>query len=119
LSSQKILIVDDDVAVSTVVKMTLEDKYDIASTTSAKSALKYLSEYSVDLILLDIKMPNMNGIDALEEIKKRHPEIIVVMLTGYASDENIEKGKTLGAHGFISKPFDVQELRIYIDSVLN
>ena len=119
MSSQKILVVDDDVTVSTLVKMTLEYKYDITLTTSAKSALEYLSEYHVDLILLDIGMPDMNGIEALEEIKKRYPEIFVVMLTGYPSDENMEKSKTLGAHGFISKPFDVYELRRYIDSILN
>ena len=119
MSSQKILIIDDDVSVSTAVKMILEDKYNVSTTTCALSAYKYLSECKVDLVLLDIKMPKINGIEALKEIKKRHPAIIVIMLTAYASDDNVRKANTLGAYGFISKPFDVEELRIYIDEVLS
>lgn len=116
---QKILIIDDDISVATVVKITLEDRYDVAITTCAASAYKYLAEYKVDLVLLDIKMPMINGIEALKEIKRRRPETIVIMLTAYATRENIEKVMTLGAYGSISKPFDIDELRSYVDRVLS
>jgi len=119
LYSQQILIVDDDVSVGTVVKIALEDMYDVATTTSAMTAYKYLSECQVDLILLDIKMPRINGIEALREIKKRYPNIIVIMLTAYASIDNIKKAEILGAYGFISKPFEVDELRMYVSRVLS
>ena len=119
MSNQKVLIIDDDVSVSTVVKLTLEDTYDVATTTCALSAYKYLSEDRVDLVLLDIKMPRVNGIEALLEIKKRHPETVVVMMTAYASDDNVRNAMNLGAYGFIRKPFDVDELRTYVDKVLS
>jgi len=119
LSERKILIVDDDVAVGSVVKLTLQDRYDVATTTCALSALKYLTGCRVDLILLDIKMPRINGLEALAEIKKRHPGTVVIMMTAYASDENILKAMTLGAYGFISKPFEIEELRSYIDRALS
>ena len=117
--NQEILIVDDNLAVSTMVRFALEDKYSVATATSAVSAFKYLSNNKVDLILLDIKMPHINGIEALEEIKKTHPEIVVIMMTSYASNENKAKAKMLGAYGFITKPFDVAELRKYIARVFS
>lgn len=119
MSNPKILIIDDDVSVSTVVKITLEDTYDVATTTSARSAFKYLSENKVDLVLLDIKMPRINGIDALREIKKMQPDTDVIMLSAYASVENRNMARQLGAYGFITKPFDVDEFREYIDNVLS
>lgn len=117
--AQRILIIDDDINVSTMVRFVLEDKYDVAITTSALSAYKYISENRVDLILLDIKMPHINGIEALEEIKKICPEVIVIMMTAYDSNENRSKAKMLGAYGFIIKPFDVDDLRNYIGRVLS
>lgn len=116
--SKKILIIDDNISVGTVVKITLEDKYDVAITTSVSTAFKYLSKYKVDLILLDIKMPGINGIEALRKIKKRHPEIIVIMLTAYASGENMQKAEIFGAYDIIIKPFEVDELRSCVDKVL-
>ncbi len=115
--NQKILIVDDDISVGTVVKIALEDCYDVSVTTRAMTAYKYLSEYKVDLVLLDIKMPKVNGLEALKEIKKNHPETFVIMLTAYASIDNIEKARTLGAYGVISKPFEISELRANVDQV--
>jgi DNA-binding NtrC family response regulator len=117
--SKEILIVDDEIAVSTMVRFALEDKYNVTTRESAQSAYKYLSNNKVDLILLNIKMPHINGIEALEEIKKTHPEVDVIMMTAYVSNENKAKAKKLGAYGFITKPFDVDELREYVDRVLS
>ena len=115
----KILVIDDDVSVSTVVNLILKYKYDVATTNCPLSAFNYLSQHKVDLVLLDIKMPLLNGIEALREIKKRHPETVVIMLTAYASEDNIREAKALGAHGFIGKPFDIVVLRKYVDKVLS
>jgi DNA-binding NtrC family response regulator len=119
LFNQEILIVDDNIAVSTMVRFALQDKYSVSTARSAVNAFKYLSNNKVDLILLDIKMPHINGIEALEEIKKTHPEVVVIMMTSYASNENKVKAKMLGAYGFITKPFDVAKLRKYIDRVFS
>jgi DNA-binding NtrC family response regulator len=119
MSSQKILVVDDDISVSTALKIALEDRYDVATTTCALTAFKYLSECKVDLVFLEIKMPKINGIEALREIKRNHPEIKVIMLTAFASEDNIQKVKTLGAYGFISKPFVVHELQSCVERVLS
>ena len=119
MTRRKILIVDDDQSVRTVVKIALEEVYDVAAKANAISALQYLSEHKADLVILDINMPGMCGIEALGEIKKRHPEIIVVMLTAYASVENRQKAESFGAYGFILKPFDLDSLLNYIDAACN
>ena len=119
MNNQKILVIDDEEPITMVVKASLEDKYDVATTNSALSAFKFMSKNKVDLVLLDIKMPRINGIEALKEIKKIHPKTDVIMLTGFASEDHIQKAKELGAYGFITKPFDVRELRSYIDRVLS
>ena len=118
MNNQKILVIDDEEPITMVVKASLEDKYDVATTNSALSAFKFMSNNKVDLVLLDIKMPAISGIEALKEIKKIHPKTDVIMLTAYASEDNKQKAKELGAYGFITKPFDVSELRSYIDRVL-
>ncbi len=118
MSIPRILVVDDDLSVNFAIKTAIKDVCEVASTTCALSAYKFLSDNKVDLILLDIKMPDINGLMALEEIKQKYPRVTVVMLTAYASDNNILTAKKLGACGFITKPFDVKELRSYISGVL-
>lgn len=117
--NHRILVIDDEAPITFVVKAALEDKYDVETTTSVFSAFKYLSENKVDLVLLDIKMPQMNGLEALAKIKKKHPDIIVIMMSAYASMENVIKAKRLGVYGFITKPFDVDYLRNNVNRVLS
>ncbi len=120
MSGQKILIVDDDISVATVVKIALEQHgYDVTVKTGALSAYKYLSYNSVDLVLLDIKMPKISGIEALWSIKSKYPDTIVIMMTAYASTEHIEQVRLLGAYGIVSKPFEIDEIRTYVGRVLS
>lgn len=119
MSENKILIVDDDRAVSTGVKMTLEDKYDVATSDSASDAFDHMAKHKVDLVLLDIKMPWMSGLEALKKIRERYPEITVVMLTAYPTEDNVRRSMELGANGFLSKPFELDELRAYVDKSLS
>jgi DNA-binding NtrC family response regulator len=119
LGRHKILIVDDHQAVSRAVKIALEDVYDVTEANCAIRALRYLSENKADLVILDINMPGMDGIETLGEIKKRHSDTVVIMLSSCASMENINKATSFGAYGFISKPFDLESLRNYIDTALN
>lgn len=113
-----ILIVDDDNSVRAGIMITLEDKYKVASAPSAADAFNHLAKHKVDLVLMDIRMPKMNGLDALQEMKERHPETAVVMMTAYATEENVKRAMESGAKGFIRKPFDLEELRSFVDSTL-
>ena len=119
MHANKILVVDDDSAVSTVVKFTLEDRYEVATAPSASDAYNYLANHKVDLVLMDIRMPEINGLEALKEIRKRHPETSVVMLTAYPTEETMQKAWDLGAKGFLSKPFELEELRSFVDNALS
>ena len=118
MSDNKILVVDDDKAVSAGVKMTLEEKYDVSTVESAIDAFDHLANNKVDLVLLDIKMPHMNGLEALETIREKYPEVPVVMLTAYPSEKNIQSSRALGAQGLLAKPFEVDELRDYVDKAM-
>ena len=119
LPASKILVVDDDASVREAVKAILNKNYDIATASNALQAYRYLSENKVALVLLDIKMPKICGVEALKEIKNNHPETVVVMMTAYALDDTVKKAMSLGASGFIMKPFDVYELRNFVDGILS
>ena len=119
MSENKILVVDDDRSVSTGLRITLEDKYDVATAESAADAFNHMAANKVDLVLLDIKMPDMNGLEALNQIRKRHPETTVVMLTAYPTEDNINKSLEAGAQGFLSKPFELGALRDFVDKALS
>ena len=119
MSENKILVVDDDRSVSAGLSITLEDKYDVATAESAADAFNHMAANKVDLVLLDIKMPDMNGLEALNQIRKRHPETTVVMLTAYPTEDNINKSLEAGAQGFLSKPFELGALRDFVDKALS
>ncbi len=119
MSLQRILLVDDDMSLSAAVKIALENRYTIAAVNTAFRGMKYLSEHKVDLVLLDIKLPNISGMDALRVIKEIQPETPVTMLTAYSSEENKKIAHELGAHGFIVKPFELDYLRHYVEDVLS
>ena len=99
--------------------MTLEGKYEVATADSAADALDHLAKHKTDLVLMDINMPRMNGIEALKKIRESHPELMVVMLTAYPTEEHIQQAWESGASGFLAKPFEVHELRDFVDSTLS
>lgn len=117
--AKRILVVDDDTSVREAVKATLNQTYDVVTASSAQQAYRYLSENEVALVMLDIKMPQISGIEALKEIKDNYPETVVVMMSAYALDDTVKKAMSLGASGFIMKPFDVYNLRNFIDDMLS
>lgn len=118
-SPTRILVVDDDASVREAVKATLNQTYDVVTASNALQAYTYLSENKVSLVMLDINMPRISGMEALKEIKNNHPETAVVMMSAYALDETVKKAHSLGASGFIMKPFDVYKLRYFVDDMLS
>jgi DNA-binding NtrC family response regulator len=94
------------------------DKYRVASAGGLEEAFYYMAASPVHLVLLDAKVARLDGITILNEIKKRYPDIEVIMLTAYASIETIRKAFKLGAFGFLMKPFDIDKFIATVDEAL-
>ena len=107
----QVLLVDDEVDfLETLMKRMKKRNVDITGVRSGEEALSALDQNQVDVVILDVRMPGMDGIEALKEIKRRHPLIEVIMLTGHASVEVAVQGMELGAFDYLMKPIDIDEL---------
>lgn len=117
---ESILIVDDDVNLCSLLCEELNEiGYDAYSVNSADETFAFLdSGHAVDLILLDLKMPEKDGFYVLETLKTRKDEARVIVLTAYADVKSAIDSAKLGASDFISKPYDFDELLITIRKVL-
>ena len=107
----KVLFVDDEIDfLETLMKRMKKRGVSVAGVGSGEQALDYLSEQPVDVIVLDVRMPGIGGINTLREIKKIDPLMEVIMLTGHASIEVAIEGMQLGAFDYLMKPADFDEL---------
>ena len=110
----KIAIVDDNSFLMKAVQEKLSFFDDFSEKFTACDGLDLIEKlgknHNVDLILMDIEMPKMNGIDATSFVKQKYPQIKIIMLTVFDNDENIFNAIKAGADGYLSKPFDIQEL---------
>ena len=108
---KKILIIDDEEGVRESLKLILGDRYNLILTDNGPQGLECLAKSrDISLVLLDIKMPRMNGFDILKEIHGKYPDVKVVMITGYRSVETAAEAVRLGATGYIVKPFKSEEI---------
>jgi DNA-binding NtrC family response regulator len=115
-----ILVVDDEDALRTVLSGELASEgYDVRTAADGDEAVTEMGKATFDLVLLDIKMPRMNGFEVLKFIKEKHPKTKVVMLTGFADLKNAIESKKLGADDFVSKPYDLVDLLTTIERVLS
>lgn len=115
----RILVVDDEEALRTVLSSELTSEgYDVRSAGDGDEAIAILAKETFHLVLLDIKMPRMNGFEVLRHLKKHHPATRVVMLTAFADLKNAIESKKLGAEDFVSKPYDLVDLLTTIERVL-
>jgi DNA-binding NtrC family response regulator len=107
----KVMIVDDEQDfLETIIKRLKARKIDVTGAESGHKALELLGAQNFDVIVLDVKMPGMDGIETLKEIKKRKPLTEVIMLTGHASVESGIQGMQLGAFDYVMKPAALDEL---------
>lgn len=122
-NSIKIAIVDDNSFLINAIKEKLSFFDDIVFKFSAQNGTEILSKLetdkNIDLILMDIEMPVMNGIDATLEIKKKYPQIKVIMLTVFDNDENIFNAIKAGADGYLLKEVNPEELHNGINETLS
>ena len=105
------LLVDDEIEfLNTLLKRLQKRGLKVQGAGSGEEALAYLESHSVDVVVLDVKMPGMDGIQALREIKNRAPLVEVIMLTGHASMEVAIEGMELGAFDYLMKPINIDDL---------
>lgn len=109
--SQKILICDDEEGVRESLKLILSDHHDLVIVDGGQQAMHALEHTKeIGLAFLDIKMPKVNGLDVLTEIKSKYPKVKIIMVTGYRSVETAAEATRLGACGYIIKPFKSEEI---------
>jgi len=107
-----ILLVDDEIPfVNTLTKRLSKRELNIVAAFNGQEALAQLEEDShIEVVVLDIKMPGMDGLQTLEEIKKRYPSVEVIILTGHSTIDSAIKGMRLGAFDYLVKPCDIDQL---------
>ena len=118
----RILLVDDDLLILfTLEKVILKqrDQQVIASVRNGHDALAFLQHNQIDVVLLDIQMPHMSGIDCLKQIRKLHPEIIVILLTSFDEEHYIIEGLARGARSYLLKTATFDYLDQYIRDAIN
>lgn len=111
MEALKVLFVDDEIDfLETLMKRMKKRGVEVAGVGSGEEALDYLNKKPVDVVVLDVRMPGIDGIKALREIKKIDPLVEVIMLTGHASIEAAIEGMASGAFDYLMKPADFDEL---------
>ena len=106
----RILVVDDELGPRESLRMLLKPAYQITTADSGRAALNMLAQVRPDVVILDIKMPEMDGLEVLRRVKRADPSIEVVMITAYASLETVKLALTHGAFEYLIKPFSRQDL---------
>ena len=119
MRNTRILVVDDEHLIRWSLEQSLKKQgYDVITAASGEEAIRQVQEESPALMLLDIQLPGMDGLQVLEKVKELDGEIIVVMVTALGVLETAVKAMRLGAHDYINKPFNLDELSIIIKKAL-
>ncbi len=115
----KILIIDDEEHMCWALKKAMQQEgYEALTATSGSKGIEILKEKGPSLVLLDLKMPGMDGLEVLKIIKEIHPKIPVIMITAHGTIETAIEAMKLGADDYITKPFDLDELKIVVAQAL-
>lgn len=120
-SKKQILIADDEKHIIDLMKILLQEKYDLLTAENGKDVLELLNINKPDLMILDVMMPEINGFEVCEIIKKdsKMKDIIILMISAKAQEKDIVQGLKLGADYYMTKPFDPLIFEKKIDEILN
>jgi two-component system response regulator AtoC len=113
-----VLIIDDEPAICASLRFALEDDYQITTATNPQEGLRIIETNVIDMVLLDVRIGNCNGLDILEEIKQQDPSVTVIMMTAYASIESSIQAIKKGAYYYIEKPINMDELHLLMNRAL-
>ena len=116
--SYSIFIVDDEETIREGLALSLETEYQTKAFQDAESAIEEIAQSPPDLVLLDIGLPGMSGIEALDKIKKQHPNLPVIMITAYEDIGTVVTAMKAGAHDYIVKPIQMEGLEVTIRNAL-
>lgn len=113
----RVLLVDDEKDFVEMLSLRLKEVGEkVTAAYSGKECLETLENKEIDVVVLDIKMPGMDGMETLKEIKKRFPLVEVIMLTGHGSTETAVEGMKMGAFDYLMKPADFDDLTIKLEA---
>lgn len=113
---RKVLIVDDDADIASQLSVLLERHYDTAVASNGFEALRKLDEAPADVILLDLRMPGLNGPGFVDELKRRRQNTRFILIS--ANPDVSSQAQRLGAAGYLAKPFDIESLEAMIEKAL-
>ncbi len=118
-TSTRILVVDDEEQMRDLLAKVLErNGYQVTVMSNGGSALAFLEDEPVDLVLTDVRMPGIDGMEALRSIKELRPETVVIIMTGFGSIDQAVQAVKDGAYDYINKPFDLDELRALVNGLV-
>jgi len=120
MGKMKALVVDDEKNISEILSIVLlEFGFNVKTANSFYEFERLSDEQSFDLALVDLRLPDGNGIDILKEIKEKNPNTEVIIITAFATPDTAVKAMKLGAYDYIQKPFSIPELKLLIRNVKN
>jgi DNA-binding NtrC family response regulator len=111
----RVLVIDDEVnAAAAVEELLAEDGYDAAKANTAAEGLRLLETFEADVVLTDLRMPGMDGLELLAKVKEMRPETMVILMTAYGTVKTAVQAMKLGAEDYLAKPVDVEELEVVL-----
>jgi DNA-binding NtrC family response regulator len=118
--AENILIVDDELDMLELLELIILDKtpYQVSTTNNPLEALQLLGEKPFDLLITDLRMPAMGGLEVIREVRGRYPDLPVIVITAYGSSESAEEAVRAGAYDYITKPFRKEHILISIDRAM-
>ena len=114
----RILIIDDELAICTALSLALKNSYDVIVQTDPLKGLETVRSVAVDIVLLDLRIGNTDGLEVLKTIKNDSPQTQVIMMTAYGSIQSSVTAMQNGAYTYLTKPLDLNELKIFIEQAL-
>jgi DNA-binding response OmpR family regulator len=114
----KVLIIDDERSIRETLDIFLSEKgYEVFTSESGENGLTIIQENLLDIVILDLRLPGMSGIEVVRKIKKFSPQLVIILITAYHNEEVYAEVKSLGIDGYLLKPIDVIELEALIEGV--
>jgi two-component system chemotaxis response regulator CheY len=120
MSTKNLLIVDDSPTTRMLITLTLKknDAYRIVEAADGQQAVAKLGSEQIDLVLTDIGMPNMNGLELISYIRARHPGIPIIVITTKGEEQDLDRGFALGANAYLPKPISGARLQSLVKELL-
>ncbi len=118
MKSGRILVVDDDASMRRVIEFTLAEHYQVRVAENGTQALESLATEPADLVITDVRMPSMDGMELLRRIRQDFPDVLVILLTAYGSIDAAVEAVKSGAYDYLTKPFNPEELKLVVSKAL-